>query len=128
MDPLLLLEFGNSGQDAQLEVTAPNHSLIFLFVLDLSIYESNTLPPLLAVSIQKIAGTRTTGVLLFRNGMHWSDCMFENYAVLHLDIMSWLSQKLHFVISIFRHFLSFMFRFQLFCRSEKQNKKKKICF
>jgi len=49
---------------------------------------------------------------------------FENYAALHLDSMPWLSQKLHFVISIFRHFLFFMFRIQLFCRSEKQNKKK----
>lgn len=110
MDPLSLVGFGSSGDDAQLKLTAPSYSLIFLFVLAFCIYgKKNRVPRLLDVPIQKITGTETTGVLLFRDGMHWPDCL-ENYAALHLDNMPWLSQKLHFVISIFRHFLFFMFR------------------
>lgn len=78
------------------------------------------------MSIQKVAGTETTGALLFRNGMHCQTNCFENYAALHLDNMPWLSQELHFVISIFTFFSLCS---ESNCSVDLKNRtKRKICF
>lgn len=50
---------------------------IFLICITfMCIKKSNTVLQLLDVTIQKIAGSGTPGVLLFRNCMHWPDWVF----------------------------------------------------
>lgn len=73
MDPLSLRGFGNLGEATKLKVATSHHSPIFLFMLALHTYKSNTVPQLLDIFTQKIAETGKTGALLFRERKHWPD-------------------------------------------------------